>query len=739
MKSRHLIRRPGAGQRRTGLAAGLVLCGLWTDEAAGQSPAPMAPESTPIETVLITAQKRGVAESEQVVPIAISTFDARALEDLHVRTLQDLTTAAPNVTLSDAGTIPSFANFAIRGLGINSSIPSVEPAVGVFVDGIYQGMSAGTVVDLFDVSDVEILRGPQATLFGRNTTGGAILINTRRPGDQFSVHGRLSVESGLEEEGGLSVEGPLAESLKAKLSFSYDDDSGWFTNTFDGRSMGARRTGILRPTLLWTTGPIDTTLIYEHGWMNGQGAVAQNPAYFHGFTIDINNPGYNRLDWDAVTLESIWHEGAGVVTNLFGYRRLDQGASDDIDAQPTTRFHAFDKLQQHQVSDELRYAARYFDRLDITAGLYYFNQSFNYLERRVLFGGAIDSTLGGRIDDTNYAVFADAEYHLVPSFGVIAGGRFTREEKSALIATFVPSTAGSLCNFDTEICRYNFPGPRFPGAPGNDHWDNFLPKLGFEWQAQDDLLVYGSWSRGVRSGGYNVRNASYLVTIAPGPYGPERQDAFELGWKSDWLNRRLRINGALFYDQIRDLQRDLNFPDPATIVVQTTRNTADATIKGTEVEVLAAITEGLILNANAGYTEGSYDRVFIDLNNDHLINAVDLGLDIPRLSKWSYAFGAKYTRPIGNYTVQLKADYGYRSRAAATDDNTAFLTPIENLSAAISVTLPSEHWTISLYGRNLLDKVTDGIVTPLPLQVGGGAFRTLNEGRVIGAEATFKY
>lgn len=344
---------------------------------------------------------------------------------------------------------------------------------------------------------------------------------------------------------------------------------------------------------------------------------------------------------------------------------------------------------------------------------------------------------GAAIEDTNYAAFAEADYHIVPAFGLIAGGRFTSEEKSALIATFVPSTAGSLCNFSAETCRYNFPGPGFPGAPGSDHWDDFLPKLGFEWQPQDTLLVYGTWSRGVRSGGYNVRNASFV--IAPGPYGPERQDDFEIGWKSDWLERRLRVNGAVFYDEIEDLQRDINFTDPIVGVVQATRNTADATIKGAELEISGVVGDDLILSANTGYTDGRYDHIFFDLDGGG-IGASDLALDIPRLSKWSYGVSAVYSRSIASdYMLQLRTDYGYRSRAASTDSNSAFLTPIEDLSASASLILPGGHWTMSIYGHNLLDKVTDGVVTPLPVSVGGGAFRTLNEGRVIGAEASFKY
>ena len=306
---------------------------------------PSSDQGQVVENVLVTAQKRGVAENSQTVPIALTALGSVQLDELHAQNLANLTTIAPNVTFADVGTIPGYANFTIRGVGINTSIPSVEPAVGVFVDGIYLGMSAGAVLDLFDVEDVEILRGPQATLFGRNTTGGAVLINTRRPGDTFSVRGRASVETGLQETFGFSVEGPIADRLKAKVVAYYNNDAGWFKNQFDGQSFGATHTSFVRPTIVWSpTQDVDATLIYERGATRGNGAVVQNPAYFHHFTVDIDNPGYNKYDWEAVTSEVDWRPGAGVVTNLFGYRRLEQSASIDVDGQPRALFHAADDL-----------------------------------------------------------------------------------------------------------------------------------------------------------------------------------------------------------------------------------------------------------------------------------------------------------------------------------------------------------------------------------------------------------
>jgi len=721
-------------------AASLAFTLAFTDRTWAQTPTP-AP-ATPIETVTVIAEKRGVEENAQAVPIALTAINGVQFEDRHVRNLQDLTTAAPNVTLADAGTVPGFANFTIRGMGTTSSIPSMEPAVGVFVDGIYLGVGVGAVLDIFDIEDIEILRGPQGLLFGRNTTGGAVLINTRRPGDQFMVRGRFNYETGPQETAAVSVEGPLGRQFRAKITGYYSNDDGWFENTFDGRKFGASRSGFVRPMLVWSPSTqFDTTLIYERTWRRGDGAVAQNPAYNTDFHINIDNRGYDRIDWNAVTVESNWRKFNGVFTNLFGYRDLSQDASADIDARQFPAFHAQSKFDQHQYSDELRYFGSFFDRLDVTVGLYYFKQHYFYLERRLLVAGAIDSTLGGMVDHDSYAAFGTVDYRIDPAWTLTAGGRFTSERKKVQIATFFPTTAGSRCNFATEVCAFNFPGPGFPGAPGEKTWDFFTPKLGVQWHPNNDLMVYAQWSRGERSGGYNVRSTSF--TIPPGPYDPEKQDAFEIGLKSDWLDQRLRFNAAAFYDEIKDIQRDINLTDPIAGIVQVTRNSADATIKGFEVELTGAVTDELVLYANAGYLDGSYDKIFFDLDGGG-IGASDLGLSIPRLSKWSYGVGGTYTRNLpGDFLVRLRADYGYRSRSAATDANTAYFVPIEDLSASLAVTLPGGHWTFSVYGRNLLDKVTEGVNSPLPPTIGpftvGGSFRTLNEGRVVGGQLSFAY
>jgi iron complex outermembrane recepter protein len=250
------------------VAMAALACPLFAPPVASQPAAPAG--EPPIETVTIVAQKRGTAESVQTVPIAVTALSGVTLEDRHIRTLQDLSTEAPNVTLSVGGTLPGFANFSIRGLGPNSTIPSIEPTVGMFVDGVYLGVSAGVVFDLFDLADVEILRGPQGLLFGRNTTGGAVLINSRRPGDTVSMRALARYETGPEKSFGLSVEGPLGDIFRIKVAGYLDDDSGWFTNSFDGSDFGRQRTGFVRPMLVFMpVESFDTTAIFEHGWTRG--------------------------------------------------------------------------------------------------------------------------------------------------------------------------------------------------------------------------------------------------------------------------------------------------------------------------------------------------------------------------------------------------------------------------------------------------------------------------------------
>lgn len=689
-----------------------------------------------LEDVVVTATKRGIVESAQDVPLSVTAFTGAMLEDQHVRDLQTLNTSVPNVTLSSINTIPGFANFEIRGFGINSSIPSVEPAVGVFVDGVYQGQTSGIVLDLFDLEGVEVLRGPQGTLFGRNTTGGAVLLRTRRPGEDFQVRGVVGYEDGPQYTAALSVEGALTPTLRAKIAAYGTQDDGWFHNSTVDRAVGRREISFVRPTIVWEpNASFETTLIYEHGYGSGDGAVTVNPVYSDDFNVVANYPGYFDLDWQSLTSESNLHVGFGdgIVTSVLGWRTLTQDAGEDLDGGPLTRYHVRHFLEQDQLSAELRYAGT-FGQLDLTTGLFYFQQDFNYLEERVLSTNGLNpATLGGAIDQSSWAAFAQGQYHLTDTFSLILGARYSWEEKSARVATLV--LAAPRCNFDARTCNYNFPGPAFP-EPGTETWSSLSPRIGFQWQPNDDVQVYGSYSQGIRSGGYNVRTTA--LTVGPGPYDQEDQDSYELGFKLDLADRRLRINGAVFHNEISGLQRDVNQPDPSVGTVQITRNVGAATIDGAELEVTVAPADGLRVGVNVGYIEGQYTELVFDLNGA----APGLGEDLAlaRLVPWSFGAYIEYERPIAeDIVLGSRIAYGHRDETPFTDANTGFISEVDDLSASVSLAMSEQRVRLSIYGRNLLDEVTNGAAAPLPGSLGGGFFRPINEGRAIGADLRFQF
>ena len=260
-----------------------------------------------LEEIVVTARKR--EESAQEVPLAITAYSSEQIESLKVRDLMSLSVGMPNVALDDIGTFRGSANFSIRGLGINSSIPSIDPTVGVFIDGVYLGNNVGTIFDMFDVASVEVLRGPQGILFGRNVTGGAILINTKTPGDEFETSIRAAVNGG--GDGGQnrylmgSIGGPVSDTLGLKLSAYYNDDDGWFENLFDGSDFGGVEQTMFRPVLVWT--PTDSTeliLRYEYTDIDGDGPASQT--HTNGSGVDGASVNFDRGQSRCCT--TVWVE-----------------------------------------------------------------------------------------------------------------------------------------------------------------------------------------------------------------------------------------------------------------------------------------------------------------------------------------------------------------------------------------------------------------------------------------------
>lgn len=254
-------------------------------------------------------------------------------------------------------------------------------------------------------------------------------------------------------------------------------------------------------------------------------------------------------------------------------------------------------------------------------------------------------------------------------------------------------------------------------------------------------MAYGHWTRGFRSGGYNLRNTALdTVNFGPGPFNEETVENLEVGFKTKFSNGG-RLSGALFYNQIDDMQREINLADPTSGVVQVIRNTADATILGAELDGLFPLTDSLILNASIGYIDPEYDAVRFDLNSDGVVNDADKNLDLPRAANLTYSLGLTLDTDIGAWgSAVSRISYGFRDESAYTDNNLGFINEQGILDLGVDFRSSDGRWVFGLYGKNLTDEVKHGGDTQLPALLGpiplGGTFSPLAKGRIYGIEVT---
>lgn len=722
--------------------------------------------------IVVTGTKTQNAENVQDVPLAVTAFNAESLEALKVRDVQSLTYSAPNVSLDQIGTSRGTANFSIRGLGINSSIPSIDPTVGVFVDGVYLGFNGGVVFDLFDLESVEILRGPQGILFGRNTTGGAVLINTGNPTDYLTGKFRAAVDGPLLDggRGGANytvsgvVSGPIVEdTLLFKLGGYYNKDEGYFTNLFDGSNHGKAETKILRGALEGRFGDLTLTGKLDYFTSDGDGPSGQNRGLFERDTFDLSideRGNYDNEIWTG-SLTAELDIGPGTLTNIFGYREYSATTLGDIDSLPIFGFHSSTETEQDQISNEIRYAIST-DNFDLTIGGFYFDQSIAYTEVRDLpplspltFYG------GGSQDHEVLGAFAAGQYYLTSDFSVIAGIRWSREEKNAGVTYVRPRPE---CSVVGGTCPTSGTNPFIPtennGFEDGRSWTNWSPKFGFQYEFEDSQ-IYAHWTRGYRSGGYNFRitNATVFETVVVpatgGNFGfdEERVDNYEIGGKFQTSDGALTVNAAVYLTKIDDMQREVNQSSPTAGVSQFILNTADAEILGFEAEGRARVTDNLIFTANLGIIDDDYKSVAFDISSDGVIDDADTALRLPRVPEITWGVGLIHELILPAGAIVSRVNYQFRDEFAYTDNNFGWIQAADNLDANITWETPMDGLSVSIYGKNLLDQVQAGGDTQLPFggPLGNGVNRPfdaypaagtlspLSKGRQVGAEMTFEF
>ena len=720
-----------------GLVIAAALAGLGTSMGAG---AQQRTSDAFLEEIIVTATKRVGGIDVQDAALAVSAYGENQLDAMHLRDLSSLGFVAPSVQLEDIGTTRGTANFSIRGIGINSSIPSIDPAVGVFVDGMYMGINGGVVLDVFDLEGVEVLRGPQGLLFGRNVTGGAVLLRTSRPTDEFSVNAKVAGETGLNQFYSGVVSGPLGDTLGGKIAVYHNQDDGWHDNLATGEEHGEADTTLIRGAVdISPSDAFDAILRYEHGDSEGDGPASQNAGLFSedSFDFSIDERGFYDASWDQAILEASWDVGFGdgQVVNILGWRQYENATLGDIDSSPLFIFHAYSTTDQDQWSNELRYSGS-FDNYYITSGIFYLEQDLAYFEQRLIPPAGLDITGGGFQDMSSLGVFTQVDVVLTDEITLNLGARYDREKKDARISGLFRNQCelGSNCtSFDLD---------------DSQTWNAFTPKIGIQISPDEATMMYAFWTKGFRSGGYNMRHTA--VAIPNAAFDQEELTTFEVGIKTDLADGRVRLNAAAFHNTIDDMQREINLSDPLVGVVQLIRNTANATITGFDAEIGWALSESLFLQANLGYVDGSYDEVLFDLTGDGVIDGEDLALEIPRLAPWSYGAQLTYQRQWSQGTFTIQGSGYRRDPSAYTDNNLGYLRAADMFNANISLGFLDDRLTVSAFGKNLKDEVTIGGDTQLPANFPGGpafpvptlagdgaTFSPLNKGRVYGLELQY--
>ncbi|MFT6100253.1 MAG: iron complex outermembrane receptor protein [Arenicella sp.] len=441
-------------------------------------------------------------------------------------------------------------------------------------------------------------------------------------------------------------------------------------------------------------------------------------------------------------MPAVWSVGNGTITNIFAYRDLVQSSLSDIDATPSSFFHALAGLETEQISNELRYTGDLSDKTKLTAGLYYFKNELSANENRRLLGliappGFFGLTQdgGGDYEVEPKGLFVSLEHDLTERLTVTAGARYTDEDKKASIASLARNI-NSPCSVIDGTCPFDF--------VDDESWSNVSPKLGATYDYSDSTMLYDHITRGYRSGGYNLRNTAIdTVNFGPGPFDEESVDNVEFGFKTSFANGG-RISGAIFYNKINDMQREINLADPIAGVVQVIRYVADAEIPGLEIEGLFPLSDQLLLNASLGLIDPEHESVTFDLNSDGVLNEADRDLDLPGAAKVTDSIGLIYDLSIGSWgTATSRVNYAFRDESAYTDNNLGFINEQNILDAGVDFYSDDGTWQFGIFAKNLTDEVRHGGDTQLPALLGpiplGGTFSPLAEGRIIGVDVTYNF
>ncbi len=670
-----------------------------------------------LEEVVVTAQKR--QESMQEVPIAVTAITGDTIAAQNITNIEGLNNSLPNVQMNHFSNSPDSAVFTIRGIGVNDADPYVGTTVSVVVDGVVVGVNTAALLSLFDIERVEILRGPQGTLFGANTTGGVVNVVTKQPTGELG--GQLQATVGnydrLDLNGALDF--PITDSLAGKVSILHTETEGYFKNYRNGKNLGALDLTSFRGYLKYDADNYDATLIGEYTMQrNGSqtnrnsaderivlyvpGQTSLEPIYKRGQSAGL--PDQNDKDSYSLTLTQNWSADSGDWVSITNYREYDHDLYSDDDATTLQLLQTHRQIDHQQFTQEIRNSFEIGDRFRMTAGAFYFQQEYDLDQEGVLDGFApgLGQPQQQKQENWSASLFAQGYYELSDALTLQAGLRYSHENTEAFSLTSLTiSPDGGPASFDD---------PLIPGsvvtAEGDESWDEVGYKIGLDYQFADAMMVYGYYAHGFKSGGFTGR---IVVAEDIGPFDPEYLDTIEVGFKADLFDDRVRTNLALFYNEYEDMQVTQNITYPNGANSASVQNAGEAHSSGAELEVTAYATPDLVFNLAAAYLSSRYDEydtVALDPVTGQLATVSFEGNPLMNAPRWSGNASVNYTLGLFGGETNFFAQVTHSAPKVSNYTNypEERIGDITLVNAKVSWRPESDRWSVGVYGRNLTDK-----------------------------------
>ena len=604
-----------------GIPGSILLVALTSVPYAGSALAQERAVRGGLEEVVVTARRR--EESAQDVPVTVSALDGDLLQEYNIEQFGDLQKIVPTLQINDGTGRRNAPNYAIRGVRPTESLYGQDPSVAAYFAEVVLSPAEGSNLALYDLASVQVLKGPQGTLFGRNTNGGAVLFTPRRPGNEFGGDVAVGYGNFNTIEGEAAIDLPISDRFRTRVAGRKFTRDGYQENVITGQEYGGEDTSSARVSALWEiTDAVEnyTIVTWDQARSEGRAAVivAINPARFGPATaigqslarqqqrdvddVEADYPQWEHVDvWGVFNTTSVELGDSMTLKNVMGYRDVEYASAYDQDGSSAPLvLSATQTADLRHWSEELQlFGTAFGNKLNWQTGLYYYHeQGSQFADGRVL-GGV--QYVGGDIDSDSYSVFAQGTYKFTPAWALTLGGRYTRDDKEAVSVNRTATT----CNIRNEA---NVPLPlNACFKEGSKSFSAPTGTVSLEFTPTDDVLVYLASRRGYRAGGFNLR-ATFASTAIP--FDEETVTDVELGTKLDWSvgDWEFRTNVALFYQWYEDIQRSVAELVPGVGIATAIQNAAEARIPGGELEATIAPTPNLSLKLNYAYLDPEYRK-----------------------------------------------------------------------------------------------------------------------------------